>query len=157
MSIAQAAQAVERSAFPAAYAKWEHPAQAIVEQLAAVTGDTSRTSPGDGCGTSPSELTGCPPTDLPAEKLLSQDGLLVLRCVAARFPQIANIGTYPGHLPSEDRAVDIMIPTWDTAGGRALGDQIAGWLKAHQAELGIQYVIWNAQIWNIERDREGWR
>ena len=28
---------------------------------------------------------------------------------------------------------------------------------AERQELGIEYVIWNQQIWNIQRDAEGWR
>ncbi|GAA3628874.1 peptidoglycan DD-metalloendopeptidase family protein [Microlunatus ginsengisoli] len=155
MSIAQAAQAVQRSAFPSAYAKWETPATTIVAKLAALAGTSSGT--GD-CGTHSTGLSGdCPPTNMPAEKVLSPDAMLVLRCVAAQFPQITTIGTYPGHLPDESRAVDIMIPGWNTDAGKALGDQIAAWVRAHQAQLGVQYVIWSARIWNIERNDEGWR
>src|SRR3954447_13113967 len=158
MSVPQAAQAVERNAYPDAYAKWETTAHAIVTKLAGLAGATSADSSSGDCGTSDTGLTGdCPPTQMPAEKILSHDALLVLRCVAQQFPQIATISTYPGHEPDESRAVDIMIPRWSTSSGKALGDQIAAWVKIHQAELGVQYVIWNAKIWNIERDSEGWR
>jgi len=157
MTIAQAAQAVERSAFPDAYTKWEAAAQSIVDQLGNSTGAGAAVG-ADGCPVGGGAGLGdCPPTSLPAEKVLSPDGLLVLRCAAAQFPAVKDIGTYPGHLPSQDKAVDIMIPGWDTAGGKALGDQVAAWVKDHHAELGVQYVIWNAKIWNIERDSEGWR
>ena len=157
MTIAQAAQAVERSAFPDAYTKWETAAPAIVEQLAGVTAGTGSTAPG--CDTSTGgDLSGdCPATDLPAEDVLTPDALLVLRCVAKQFPAIHDIITYVGHSPDESRAVDVMIPGWETPAGRALGDQIATWIKDHQAELGVQYVIWHGEIWNVERDGEGWR
>lgn len=158
MTVAQAAQAVERSAFPDAYAKWEPAARSIVEQLANVVG-AGTGSPGCDTGAGlAGDLSGdCPATDLPAEDVLTPDGLLVLRCVAKQFPAIQDIGTYPGHDPDESRAVDIMIPGWDTASGRELGNQIAKWVKDHQTELGVHYIVWHGQIWNIERDGEGWR
>ena len=39
----------------------------------------------------------------------------------------------------------------------ALGDDLAAWTRAHAKQLGIQYVIWNQRIWNVQRDKEGWR
>lgn len=55
------------------------------------------------------------------------------------------------------RAVDIMIPGYKTAAGRALGKKIAEYYKARYAEFNIHYIIWDQKIWNITRDREGWR
>lgn len=154
MTIAEAAQAVERSAFPDAYAKWESAARTIVQQLG---NGTDTTDPG--CDVDPAgDLSGdCPATDLPAEDVLTPDALLVLRCVAKQFPAIQDIITYPTHQPDESRAVDIMIAGWDTDTGRELGNQIAAWVKAHHRELGVQYTIWYGEIWNVERDGEGWR
>lgn len=173
LTVAQAAQAVEVSAHPDAYVRWEPAARTLVDRL---TGTDHPDNPGgdgtynpDGPGGDLSGLScaggpatedvdgGCPGTNLPAEQVLTPDGLLVLRCVAARFPAITNIATYPGHQPDQSRAVDIMIPGWQSSAGRALGTRIAGWVRAHHAELGVQYVIWDGRIWNTERDREGWR
>jgi len=50
-----------------------------------------------------------------------------------------------------------MIPKYKTKTGRALGFKVAGWAKANARTLHVHYVIWNQHIWNIERDREGWR
>lgn len=55
------------------------------------------------------------------------------------------------------RAVDIMIPKYKTASSRALGNKIAEYYRAHHAEFNIHYIIWDQKIWNIKRDREGWR
>ena len=52
MSIAHAAQAVERSAYPDAYAKWETAAQAIVTKLAGLAGAASTDTGSGDCGTS---------------------------------------------------------------------------------------------------------
>ena len=40
---------------------------------------------------------------------------------------------------------------------KALGDQIAAFLQAHAAELGLYDIIWWQQIWTPERASEGWR
>lgn len=156
MTIAQAAQAVERSAFPDAYTPWEAAARSIVEQLAGV--DASSADAGAGCQNSAGGVEGdCPVTNLPAESVLTPDALLVLRCVKQAFPNIDTIGTYPAHSPDETRAVDVMIPAWESASGNQLGTRIAGWIKDHQREFGVQYVVWDGKIWNVERDSEGWR
>ena len=156
MTIAQAAQAVERSAFPNAYTRWEAAARSIVEQLAGV--DVSFDGSDADCQNIAGDIEGdCPVTNFPAESVLTPDALLVMRCVKQAFPAIDTIGTYPDHLPDETRAVDIMIPGWESPTGETLGTQIAAWVKDHQRELGVQYVIWDGKIWNLERDSDGWR
>jgi hypothetical protein len=50
-----------------------------------------------------------------------------------------------------------MIPNYRSASGKALGYKVAAWAKANASDLGINYVIWNQHIWNIQRDSEGWR
>ena len=50
-----------------------------------------------------------------------------------------------------------MIPAYGSASGRALGQEIASWARANADSLGIQYVIWNQHIWNVQRDEDGWR
>lgn len=156
MTIAQAAQAVERSAFPDAYTRWEAAGRSIVQQLAGITASADGT--GAACPDNVGGLEGdCPVTNMPAESVLTPDALLVLRCVKQTFPTIETIGTYRGHSPDETRAVDVMIPDWESAAGNTLGAQIAAWIKEHQRELGVQYVIWDGKIWNVERDSDGWR
>ena len=38
-----------------------------------------------------------------------------------------------------------------------VGQEVANWARANAKTLGIQYVIWNQRIWNVQRDKEGWR
>ena len=158
MSVAAAAQAVQISAFPSAYAKWEAAARAIVQQLG--DGQTLTTTPLL-CGTGQDpQLGDCPPTGSPAEKGLTRDALLVLRCVKAKFPSLTDFGgKHPDPLPDHPsgRAVDIMIPSYTTAEGQAFGWQIARWLQDNRQALGVQYLIYDAKIWSVERDAEGWR
>jgi len=96
----------------------------------------------------------------PVEKGLKPNAIKVHRAVRATFPQITSIGgvrrdPLPDH-PS-GRALDLMIPNYKSASGKALGQKVALWAKANARSLGINYVIWNQHIWNIERDKEGWR
>ena len=65
------------------------------------------------------------------------------------------ISTYNGHHPSAQRALDIL--TSDAYGERpsddnALGDAVAAYALAHQAEHGIWYVIWRQRY----NDGSGW-
>lgn len=158
MSVTQAAQAVQRSGRPDAYAKWEPAARAIVAQLGDV--HATGTSPSS-CGMQPAAGTGeCPATGLPAEKGLTSDALRLLRCVKATFPTLTDFGgvhldPLPDH-PS-GRAVDIMIPSYQTTQGATLGWQIAHWAKDNRTALGVQYVIFDAKIWSVEKDSQGWR
>jgi uncharacterized protein YgiM (DUF1202 family) len=96
----------------------------------------------------------------PVEKGLKPNAIKVHRAVRANFPQITSIGgvrrdPIPDH-PS-GRALDLMIPNYKSASGKALGQKVALWAKANASSLGVEYVIWNQHIWNIKRDKEGWR
>lgn len=153
LPVGQAAQAVQRSAYPTLYADHEPLARELVTELG------SSTAGADQCGTG-SALT-CPPTGLAIEAGLTPDAVRVLRCVHQQFPQLTDfIGNYPGGIGSDHntgRAVDSMVPGWDTSGGKALGWQIATWQRAHASALGITYLIFDQKIWSPHRDAEGWR
>jgi hypothetical protein len=158
MSLADAAQAVQRSAHPDAYARWE---SAAAGWLAAVT-----TTPGRACD--PGGGLVCPPTGLAAEDGLTPDALRVLRCIASHFPQVTTfhgVGDRPAN-PNSDhpsgRAVDAVIPNWALPSGNELGWEIANWLVDNHVCLGITYVIWDARSWSPNREPsdpadDGWR
>ena len=55
------------------------------------------------------------------------------------------------------RALDVMVPNWRQNSGKVLGKEIAEYYRANAREYNVHYIIWNQQIWNINRDREGWR
>ncbi len=72
-----------------------------------------------------------------------------------------SVSTYEGHSPSAERAIDILAS--DVYGDRptddnALGNTVADFALAHQAENGITYVIWMQRInlgdgWKAMEDR----
>jgi hypothetical protein len=94
------------------------------------------------------------------EKGLTPRAVAVHRAALRKWPQIV---TYYGmrNDPSSDhsrgKGLDLMLPHYKSAKGKALGQNVANWAVANHKSLGIQYVIWNQHIWNVSRSREGWR
>ena len=168
LSISEASHRIQRSAYPQMPAQFEKIARALLQAfdkagLTATAGDvdqalnTSGCQDGDQAGGGGAALN-CPATSMPAEQYqLTPDALAVTRCVAQQFPQITTIGTYTGHDPDLTRAVDIMIPNYQNAAGKALGVKVRDWVQQHAAPLGVDYLIWNEQIWSTQRAGEGWR
>ena len=71
--------------------------------------------------------------------------------VCAAFPEITTYGTFRGDGEhAQGIAVDIMV-----SGDR--GWQVAEFVRAHYAELGVSYVIYSQRIWSVDRAGEGWR
>lgn len=61
------------------------------------------------------------------------------------FPELTNIGgarndSMPYH--REGRALDVMIPGWDTPEGKALGDRVKQWALDNAKNIGLEDVIW---------------
>jgi uncharacterized protein YgiM (DUF1202 family) len=101
-----------------------------------------------------------PPSWRAVERGLKPNAIKVHRAARAKFPQITTYytvrpGIFTDH--STGRALDLMIPNYSSASGKAFGYHVAAWAKANARDLGINYVIWNQHIWNITRDSEGWR
>jgi hypothetical protein len=75
----------------------------------------------------------------------------VHEAVCAAFPDITSYGTYRSDGEhSMGIAIDIMV-----SGDR--GWQVAEFVRAHYAELGVSYVIYSQRIWSVDRAGEGWR
>lgn len=99
--------------------------------------------------------------DKAVEKGLQANSIKVHRAILDRYPQINTFyGVRKDSWNAEHRdgrAIDLMIPNYGSSSGKQLGDEIAAWLKKNHKSLGIQYLIWQQRIWNIERNSEGWR
>lgn len=37
------------------------------------------------------------------------------------------------------------------------GWAVTNWMKTNAETLGVEYLIWQNQIWSLARDTEGWR
>jgi hypothetical protein len=67
--------------------------------------------------------------------------------IAQMFPQITNIGGYRANGGGSSdhpsgRALDIMIPNWDTPEGKQMGDVVNQWLQKNSDALGVESTIW---------------
>ena len=113
MALSAAAQRVQRSAHPDAYARWASVARQVVDVLGGQPPPDDATDTGQTCP--PVDNGGdCPPTQSPAEQGLTADALLVLRSVDARFGSHVYLGvgdrpTNPDSDHPSGRAVDVMI------------------------------------------------
>jgi hypothetical protein len=153
MAVNDAAQAVQRSGTPHAYARHEQPARQLVSALH----DTS-------CA-SPPATQGQVRTDWPSEHATESDPtssghitprtLALVRALHASGTTGNGLGCHaprPAN-PSSDhprgRACDVMLNPHDQQ-SVAEGWRIASWLIAHQASLGVHYLIWQGQFWSAD-------
>ncbi len=140
-----AAHRVQANADPYHYTPFWKPAVTIV---AALSGASPIDSARQGAASSAYQLG-----DVQAQTAVVANTL-------GRMFDITTVGGYRtgdsdpyGH--TAGLALDFMIN--DIPAGKATGDALAAYAKAHYAELGVQYVVWRQRIWNIARDDEGWR
>jgi uncharacterized protein YraI len=94
------------------------------------------------------------------EKRLTANTIRVHRAARRAFPWVRTYHGYrndPGSDHYRGRGLDLMIPNYRSAAGRARGNQVANWARRNHRQLRIQYIIWNQHIWNVSRAREGWR
>ncbi|MBC9735399.1 mucin-2 protein [Nocardioides marmotae] len=82
---------------------------------------------------------------------VSPNVVKVHEAVCAAFPEISTYGTFRGDGEhSQGLAVDIMV-----SGDR--GWEVAEFVRANHAALGVSYLIYAQKIWSVERAGEGWR
>lgn len=165
MALTRAAQSVQRSAFPNAYAKHERVSRGALavfkNKLDPKSAEAQVVGQSELCG--PAEALSCPTTGLSIESGLNPDALRVLRCVRQNAPEIRGFigrAARPDN-PTSDHpggnAVDVMVPDYGSPAGVAAGDRIARYLVANRKKLGVKYVIWQERIWSVERQSDGWR
>lgn len=97
----------------------------------------------------PSEASCTNGTSVPSG--VSPNIAAVHRAVCANFPSITTYGTFRGDGEhAQGIAVDIMV-------SGELGWQVAEFVRANYADLGVSYLIYSQRIWSVERSGEGWR
>lgn len=80
----------------------------------------------------------------------SEDGLQVntigiKRVLENMFPGVIDIGGFREDAIEDHpsgKAIDVMIPNWDTPEGKAYGDQIVAFLQANGSAMGVDSFIW---------------
>ena len=77
--------------------------------------------------------------------------IAVHEAVCAAFPEITSYGTYRSDGEhAQGLAIDIMV-------SGAAGWEVAEFVRANYAELGVSYVMYSQRIWSVDRAAEGWR
>jgi len=157
MRITEAAQEVQRSAFPEAYEDHAEGARALASAL---TGFSPRAHLS--CVVDASDYD---------EENLEETGLtgradVVRRDLEVAFGDLALGGFEPGGVSSghmegsahyEGRAIDIFVRPI-SAKNKRTGWTIAQYLVAHAKRLDIAHVIFDDRIWTVGRtSEEGWR
>jgi hypothetical protein len=85
------------------------------------------------------------PAGVASEKGLQVDTILAARAVSGMFPEILRIGGvrqdsmrwHPDGL-----AIDVMIPNYGTAEGRALGDRVVAFVLDNADRFGLHHALW---------------
>jgi hypothetical protein len=150
LPITQAAQAVQRSAFPAAYAEHEARARVLASAL-------SGWSPGSlSCtvrhGPYPLEVADASGFTPRAQQVAAE-----LRTWFGADTPISTYRTAAGtSTHDQGTALDVFFPMDNGAGGRE-GWAAAHWLVANADRLGVAVVIYDDKIWSARRGAEGWR
>ncbi|MEZ5092098.1 hypothetical protein [Nocardioides sp.] len=158
MPITEAAQAVQRSAFPDAYADHEADARVLASAL---TGET--TGGAFSCVVHADTPEGNPDLN---RRGLTHRANAVRREVLAVFgdqpmggfaPGGVDAGHMSGSAHYDGRAVDVFVRPVDDE-NRQLGWAIAGYLVAQADRLHIEHVIFDGRIWTAgRRSEQGWR
>lgn len=156
LEITVAAQEVQRSAFPDAYADHEADARVLASALS---------------GYSPAALSCTFRGDTEPSQAEEADGLtprarVIHDSLTATFGDLELGGFQPGGIDSghiegsahyDGRAIDIMLRPHDDADVNRRGWVIAHWLAAHAPRLNIATLIYDDHIWTLRRSDEGWR
>jgi len=166
-----AAQQVQRSAFPDAYAKWEQQAAELVAAATGVDPITAGLGPGaSDCGVDVHADGPVIPADLvvdtswEAEAATVPDPVIPTARITPRTAVVVDavrdggwdgggLGCWDQHAwnPASDhplgRACDVMFAHPDPD-AIARGWALANHLVANQAELGIRYLIWQGRFWS---------
>ena len=154
MAITEAAQLVQRSAFPDAYADHEEDARALASALtgyspAAFSCDLDGGAPSADEDLVDSGLTAR--ADAVREDLLERFGALDLGGFA---PGGVSSGHMEGSAHYDGRAIDVFFRPINEA-NQTRGWAVAHYLVGNAARLDIRTVIFDDRIWTAGRD--GWR
>ncbi|WP_370289640.1 hypothetical protein [Nocardioides sp.] len=154
LEITVAAQEVQRSAFPNAYADHEDDGRVLASAL---TGNSPAAFSCDLDGGAPSSDSELTPSGLTARadavrlEMLDTFGRLSLGGYA---PGGVSTGHIPGSAHYEGRAVDVFFRPVNAVNKRQ-GWALAQWAVANAARLEIRTIIFDGRIWTA--GRAGWR
>ena len=115
------------------------------------SGDSGRDS---SSGVGGGDLNTPIPAEVGSEQNLKPDAVRLARLIHSKWPdEIKTIGGWRANGgAAEDHpnglALDVMIPDFQSSGGKALGTEINDFVKEHAEDLGVQYTIWQQTYWD---------
>ncbi len=156
MEITKAAQAVQRSAFPNAYADHEADARVLASALsgssAAALTCSVRTADVAAQEEGPAGLT---PRGAEVRKAMT--GAFGKQSLGGFAPGGVSTGHIEGSAHYAGRALDVFFRPYDNPEKVKAGWAIAHWLVANADRLAIATVIYDDRIWSAARSGSGWR
>ncbi len=157
LEITVAAQEVQRSGFPEAYADHEQDARALASALTGNSRGSFTCETEDDAEPASTELTGVgltPRADILRQELLAVFGADL--ALGGYAPDGVSTGHMEGSAHYAGRAVDVFVRPV-TEDNRTRGWAVAHYLVAQADRLDVDTVIFDAQIWTTRRSDEGWR
>lgn len=85
------------------------------------------------------------PVGVAAERGLQIDTILAARAISVLFPEIRNIGGVRAdslRWHPDGLALDVMIPDYNSAAGKALGDRVVAYAMANAGRFAVNHVMW---------------
>jgi hypothetical protein len=156
MRITEAAQRVQRSAYPEAYEEHAPGARALASALTGYS-EAKLTCVVDSTDFTREKVRGnglTPRADVVRRELEKAFGDLALGGFA---PGGVRTGHMPGSAHYDGRAVDVFVRPVTPANKRR-GWVIAQYLVAHAKRLGVEHVIFDDRVWaSGRRSEQGWR
>lgn len=156
LEITDAAQRVQRSAFPTAYAQHEDNARALASALSGNSPATLTCSfRPDSYDAEEARPSGLTPR---AQRVLDEvEQTLGPLSVGGFSADGVDSGHIAGSAHYDGRAVDIFFRPHDDPANLRSGWIVAHWLVVNADRLGIATVIYDDRIWTARRSGEGWR
>lgn len=170
--LTQAAQKVQISGFPDAYAPWEEFAKWVLQEYKkdggnAKGGNSTTAAAGDGTvaniervaledGSDKVTYKPQPDDRFWNESRNSNDSRAVYLASRSKWSQIKDYGGYAkrsGNSAKADhpkgKAVDIMIPNYKSEAGISLGNDVSAYFQANAEKYGVTYIIWRNKSWAV--------
>ena len=122
--------------------------QAVEPGSGSDSGDTGKEA---GETTAPTGRGELQPDPRFSEENLQLNSVRMGRAIAMNFPEIDTIGGWrPSDAVADDhpagRAVDVMIPQWQSDKGVELGDQVTEYVLGNWDYFHVDYIIWRQQL-----------
>ena len=154
LAVTQAAQAVQRSAFPDAYQQHADEAKLLA---AAFTGHQA-------ASVSCTVHTDAVPRQHEQDNGLTPRANRLRDAVLSTFGKLAQGGIAPGGVTRAQastrisgQAVDLIVRPYSDREQRRAGWALAHWVVARADDLDVAVVIFDDHIWSAARSPEGWR